>query len=137
MTGSGAVRSDVRPGYRAVLRHPVAGRLIGVKGISELGDFVGLAALLLLGYQQTGSLLGAAAVYTARALPAILVATLLGGWLDVPPRRPTLSVLAFAGAAALVLPAMVPAASTALVASAILGAVRAAYVAVTTAVVAE
>jgi MFS family permease len=137
MTGSGAVRSDVRPGYRAVLRHPVAGRLIGVKGISELGDFVGLAALLLLGYQQTGSLLGAAAVYTARALPAILVATLLGGWLDVPPRRPTLSVLAFAGAAALVLPVMVPAASTALVASAILGAVRAAYVAVTTAVVAE
>lgn len=137
MTGSGAVRPAVRPGYRAVLRHPIAGPLIGVKAISELGDFVGLAALLLLGYQQTGSLLGAAAVYTARALPAILVATLLGGWLDVPPRRPTLSVLAFAGAVALVLPTVFPAASTALVASAILGAVRAAYVAVNAAVVAE
>jgi len=135
MTGSGV--ADVRPGYRAVLRHPVAGRLIGVKAISELGDFVGLAALLLIGYQQTGSLLGAAAVYTARALPAILVATLLGGWLDVPPRRPALCVLALAGAAALTLPTAFPTASTALVASAILGAVRAAYVAITTAVVAE
>ena len=135
--GSEATRPSVRPGYGAVLRHPVAGRLIGVKAISELGDFVGLAALLLLGYQQTGSLLGAAAVYTARAVPAILVATLLGGWLDVLPRRPTLSLLAFAGAAALALPAAFPAATTALAASAILGAVRAAYVAVTAAVVAE
>ncbi|MFG1923917.1 hypothetical protein [Cryptosporangium sp. NPDC048952] len=137
MTGSGAVRPDARPGYRAVLRHPVAGPLIGVKAVSELGDFVGLAALLLLGYQQTGSLLGAAAVYTARALPAILVATLVGGWLDVPPRRPTLCLLALGGAAALVLPTAFPAAATALAASALLGAIRAAYVAVTTAVVAE
>ncbi|GAA0218703.1 MFS transporter [Cryptosporangium japonicum] len=137
MTGSGATRTDVRRGYRTVLRHPVAGRLIGVKAISELGDFVGLAALLLLGYQQTGSLVGAAAVYTARALPAILVATLLGGWLDVPPRRPTLSLLALAGAGALALPSAFPSASTALAASALLGAVRAAYLAVTTAVVAE
>ncbi|GAA3384339.1 MFS transporter [Cryptosporangium minutisporangium] len=131
-----AVRS-VPPGYRAVLRHPVAGRLVAVRSVSELGDFIGLAALLLLGYQLTGSLLGAAAVYTARALPAILVATLLGGWLDVTPRRRTLSLLALGGAAALLFPIVFPAAATALVASAILGAVRAAYVAVTTAVVAE
>ncbi|TQS41579.1 MFS transporter [Cryptosporangium phraense] len=129
--------TEVRAGYRTVLRHPIAGRLVAVKAVSEVGDFVGLAALLLLGYQQTGSLLGAAAVYTARALPAILVATLLGGWLDVLPRRPTLVALALAGACALALPALYPAAATALAASAILGAIRAAYAALTTAVVAE
>ncbi|MFI5957004.1 MFS transporter [Cryptosporangium sp. NPDC051539] len=132
-----AIAPAAHVGYRAVLRHPVAGRLVAVKAVSEVGDFVGLAALLLLGYQQTGSLLGAAAVYTARALPAILVATLLGGWLDVLPRRATLVVLAIVGAGALALPALLPAASTALIASAVLGAARAAYVALTTAVVAE
>lgn len=124
-------------GYKAVLQHPIAGRLICVKAVSELGDFVGLAALLLLGYQQSGSLLGAAAVYTARSLPAILVATLLGGWLDVPPRRPTLVLLALAGAGALTLPIALPNAASALTAAATLGTVRAAYMAVTTAVVAE
>jgi MFS family permease len=124
-------------GYRAVVRHPIAGRLIAVKTVSEVGDFVGLAALLLLSYKQTGSLLGAAAVYTARSLPAILVATLLGGWLDSPRRRPALVLLALAGAGALVIPAALPNATTAVLAAALLGAVRAAYAAITTAVVAE
>jgi MFS family permease len=134
---SPAAGSTVPTGYRAVLRHPVAGRLIAVKTVSEVGDFIGLAALLLLSYQQTGSILGAAAVYTARSLPAILVATLLGGWLDVPPRRPALVVLALAGAGALTIPAALPNAASAVMAAAILGAVRAAYMAITTAVVAE
>jgi MFS family permease len=124
-------------GYAAVVHHPIAGRLIAVKTVSEVGDFVGLAALLLLSYKQTGSLLGAAAVYTARSLPAILVATLLGGWLDVPRRRPALVALALAGAGALTIPSALPTAGSAVAAAALLGAIRAAYMAITTAVVAE
>lgn len=138
-TDSSAEAADptLPAGYRGVLRHPVGGRLIAVRTVSEVGDFIGLAALLLLTYEHTGSLVATAAVYTARSLPALLVATLAGGWLDVLPRRPTLVVLALAGAAALVLPTAAPNAVSAVVAAAILGAVRAAYMAITTAVVAE
>lgn len=128
---------DAAPGYSAVLRHPVAFRMLAAKGVSELGDFVGLAALLLLAYQETGSVLGPAVVYAARTLPALLVATVLSGWLDVPPRRTALVVLSLAGGLLISMPAAVPRAAVAVVAAGLLGAVRAAYRSVHTAVIAE
>lgn len=123
-------------GYRATLRHPVAGRLLLAKGISELGDFVGLAALLLLAYAETDSVLGPAAVFAARTLPALAVAV-LGGWLDVPPRRSALVWLSVAGGVLISIPAIAPNAVAAIIAAGLLGAVRAAYRSVHMAVVAE
>ncbi|MEU0552053.1 MFS transporter [Micromonospora sp. NPDC005979] len=125
------------PGYRALFRHPVASRLVIARGISELGDFVGLAALLLLAYDQTNSVLGPAAVYAARTLPALLVATVFSGWLDVPARRTLLVWLSVAGAALIAVPAAVPEPLPAIVAAGLLGAVRAAYASVNVAVAAE
>ncbi|MFC4018315.1 MFS transporter [Micromonospora sp. GCM10011542] len=125
------------PGYRALFRHPVASRLVIARGISELGDFVGLAALLLLAYDQTNSVLGPAAVYAARTLPALLVATVFSGWLDVPARRTLLVWLSVAGAALIAVPTAVPQPVPAIVAAGLLGAVRAAYASVNVAVAAE
>ncbi|MEV0426178.1 hypothetical protein [Micromonospora sp. NPDC050495] len=125
------------PGYRALFRHPVASRLVIARGVSELGDFVGLAALLLLAYDQTQSVLGPAAVYAARALPALLVATVFSGWLDVPARRTMLVGLSLAGAALIAVPTVTPRALPAIVAAGLLGAVRAAYSSVNVAIAAE
>ncbi|MFI6128086.1 hypothetical protein [Micromonospora sp. NPDC051141] len=125
------------PGYRALFRHPVASRLLIARGISELGDFVGLAALLLLAYDQTDSVLGPAAVYAARTLPALLVATVFSGWLDVPARRTMLVGLSLAGAALIAVPVVVPEPLPAIVAAGLLGAVRAGYSSVHVAVTAE
>ncbi|MFJ8580314.1 MFS transporter [Micromonospora sp. NPDC093277] len=125
------------PGYRALFRHPVASRLVTARAISELGDFVGLAALLLLAYDQTRSVLGPAAVYAARMLPALLVATVFSGWLDVPARRTMLIWLSVAGAVLIAVPAAVPQPVPAIVAAGLLGGVRAAYSSVNVAIVAE
>ncbi|MEU2612832.1 hypothetical protein ABZ570_14830 [Micromonospora sp. NPDC007271] len=133
MTGTAAPA----PGYRPLFRHPVASRLVTARVISELGDFVGLAALLLLAYDQTRSVLGPAAVYAARTLPALLVATVFSGWLDVPARRTMLIWLSLAGAALIAVPTAVPRPVPAIVAAGLLGAVRAAYSSVNVAVAAE
>ncbi|MGW5668445.1 MFS transporter [Micromonospora sp. NPDC003776] len=130
-------RAGPPPGYRDLFRHPVASRLVTARGISELGDFIGLAALLLLAYDQTHSVLGPAAVYAARALPALLVATVFSGWLDVPARRTMLVWLSLAGAALIAIPTAVPQPLPAIVAAGLLGAVRAAYSSVNVAIVAE
>ncbi|MGR6322229.1 hypothetical protein Q2K19_14495 [Micromonospora soli] len=125
------------PGYRALFRHPVASRLVIARGISELGDFVGLAALLLLAYDQTQSVLGPAAVYAARTVPALLVAIVFSGWLDVPPRRTMLVGLSLAGAVLIAVPTAVPQPLPAIVAAGLLGGVRAAYASVNVAITAE
>lgn len=124
-------------GYGAVLRHPIAARLLTAKAIAEIGDSVGLAALLILAYQDTDSVLGPASVYAARTLPALLIATVFSGWLDVPPRRTTLVALSVAAAALVAVPAVQPRHLTALVAAGLLGAVRAAHRSVHMAVIAE
>jgi MFS family permease len=128
---------DRPAGYRQALRHPVAVRLLAAKGVSELGDFVGLAALLLLAYQQTDSVLGPAAVFAARTVPALLVATVFSGWLDVPPRRTALVWLSIVGGVVICAPAAVPRSAVAIAAAGVLGAVRAAYRSIHMAVVAE
>jgi hypothetical protein len=129
--------APARAGYRTVLRSPVAARLLAAKAVAELGDFAGIAALLLLAYDDTGSVLGPATVYAARTLPALLVATVFSGWLDVPPRRTTLVVLSVVAAGLIVVPVAVPQHAIAVVVAGLLGAVRAAYRSVHIAVVAE
>lgn len=123
-------------GYRPVLRHPVARGLLLAESISELGDFVGLAALLLLAYHGA-ALVGSAAVFAIHALPGLAVTLLLAPRLQVWPRRGSLAAISLLGAAVLVLPAVLPSVLTALVAAAALGASRKASVGVAAAVLAE
>jgi MFS family permease len=124
-------------GYRATLRQPVAVRLLSAQLVSEAGDFVGLAALVLLSYHASGTALGPALVLASRALPALGVATLLGRWLDRPPRRTVLIAAHLTGAVAIGICAAAPGTATAAVAAALLGATRAAYKSVQAAAIAE
>lgn len=118
-------------GIQAVLRDPTSARLLGAQTISEIGDFVGLAALLLLAYHKSGSLVATAGIFAARSLPSLLVGTVFSGWLDVPPRRTALVWLTLAGAAVTTAVVVFPTTAAALVAAALLGAIRTAASSVT------
>ncbi|HMC42002.1 MAG TPA: MFS transporter, partial [Acidimicrobiales bacterium] len=124
-------------GYGPVLRHPVAKRLLTIQAISEAGDFVGLSALLVLSYTRTGTVLAPAAVYAARTMPSLAVGTVFSGWLDRPPRRAALVVLALCGAILLGTVAAFPTFGVALAVAAVLGAQRTASVSISTATMAE
>ena len=115
-------------GFRAALRDPVAGRLLTAAAVSEAGDFVGQAALILLTYHATGSVMGPAGVLAAGTLPTLLVGTVFGPWLDRPRRRTALVALTLVGAAACAGVTAAPVFAVALVAAFVLGAARIAYV---------
>src|ERR1039457_2719183 len=111
--------------YRVVLSDPIAGRLFAAATISYLGDFVGLGALLLIGYNRSGGhALGSAAVFGVQAIPAFIVSAAIGPWLDRIPRRPGMIWLCLTGAAALTLPIALPGLWPVLGAAAIIGAIR-------------
>lgn len=124
-------------GFAAVRRDPIGRRLLTVQALSELGDFVGLSALMLLTYARTGSVLGPAAVFAARTVPSLLVGTAFSGWLDRPPRRAALVTMALFGAVVVGTVALVPTLVVALTAAALLGASRTAYLSVSTGAVAD
>lgn len=125
-------------GYRLTLRHPVAGRLVVAHAGSVLGDYVGLGALLLLGYERSGrQVLGAAALFAVQAMPALMSGALIGGWLDQVPRRQALIGLNVAGAVALALPILLPGLVPVLATAALLGAIRTASVSVRSGAIAE
>ncbi|WP_189078313.1 MFS transporter [Mangrovihabitans endophyticus] len=119
------------------MRHPVAARLLTAQLVSELGSFVGLAALILLAFDATHSSFGPALVLASRSLPALFVAGVLGRWLGRPPRRTSLMVANLTGAAAVAVCAIAPSTGTAVVSAALLGATRAAFRSVQAAMIAE
>lgn len=123
--------------YGAVLRHPVAVRLLLTQSVGELGDFVGLTALVLLAYARTGSALGAAAVYAVNPLLSLATATFGAPWLDRLSRRGALVGLSVAGAVVVGATAAVPVMPVALLASALLGAYRTAFLGVQAALLGE
>ncbi|HLM04074.1 MAG TPA: MFS transporter [Blastococcus sp.] len=123
--------------YGGVLRDRVTSRLLVAQSISELGDFVGITALVLLAYTSTGSVLGSAAVYGAHAALKVATATWGAGLLDRVPRRRALAGLSAAGALIVGCAAVVPNLWTALVASALLGACRTASYGVQAALLGE
>jgi MFS family permease len=114
-----------------VLHDPTSKRLLGAQTISEIGDFVGLAALILLAYHKSGSLLASAGIFAARSIPSLLVGTVFSGWLDVPPRRTALVWLTLAGASVTTFVVVLPTTAAALGAAALLGAIRTAASSVT------
>ncbi|MBW3662410.1 MAG: hypothetical protein KY469_04845 [Actinobacteria bacterium] len=130
--------ADARPGYRAALRHPAAVRLWVAATASVVGDYVGQGALLILAFDRSGGrILGPAGLFAVTALPALLSGGLAGGWLDQIPRRTALVTLHTIGAGLIVLPLFDDGLAIVFVAAALLGAVRAATVAVRAGALAE
>ena len=123
--------------YGQALRSPVGARLLVSQSISELGDFIGITALVLLAYTHTGSVLGGAAVYAANALLKVATATWGGAVLDGVPRRMALAGLGLAGALIMGAVALVPTFAVALLAAALLGACRTAFLGVQAALLGE
>jgi MFS family permease len=124
--------------YRAVFADPTAWRLWTAATISYLGDFVGLGALLLAGYERSGGhALGSAAVFGIQAVPAFLVSTGIGPWLDRIPRRSGLIVLSLTGAVAVSLPIVFSGLWAVLAAAATIGAIRTAFNSIRTGAIAD
>jgi predicted MFS family arabinose efflux permease len=123
--------------YGAALRSPVAARLLTAQSINELGDFIGITALVLLAYAHTGSVLGGGAVYAANALLKVATASWGVTFLDGVPRRVALAGLALAGALVMGTVALFPTFAVALVAAALLGGCRTAFVGVESALLGE
>jgi predicted MFS family arabinose efflux permease len=124
--------------YQAVFEDSVAWRIWTAATISYLGDFVGLGALLLAGYQRSGGhALGSAAVFGIQAVPAFLVSASIGPWLDRIPRRMGLIVLSLTGAVAVSLPIFISGLWAVLVAAAIIGGIRTAFNSLRTGAIAD
>jgi MFS family permease len=123
--------------YGTALRSPVGARLLASQSISELGDFIGITALVLLAYAHTGSVLGAAAVYAANALLKVATATWGGTLLDGVPRRVALAGLGLGGAVVMAAAAVFPNFAVALLAAALLGACHTAFLGVQAALLGE
>lgn len=135
MTGDGTTTGQ---GYRSALRHPLVRRLWLASTVSGLGDFVGQGALMVLAYERAGGLvLGSAAILAAAAVPALFSGALAGSWLDRLPRGRALTGAQLLGAVAVVVPLLVPGLPIVFVAAGMLGAIRAATVAVRSAAMAE
>lgn len=130
--------AEASPRYRDTIRHPVSGRLWLSAAVSELGDYIGIGALLILAYERSGGrVIGPAAIFAIQAVPALLSGALAGSWLDQIPRRVALSGTYLAGAPLLLLPILVPGLAPVLVAAGGLGVIRVAFTAVRSGVIAE
>ena len=82
-------------------------------------------------------MLGAAAIYAANALLKVATATWGGALLDGVPRRVALAGLGFGGAAVMAMAALFPNIGVALLAAALLGACRTAFLGVQAALLGE
>jgi MFS family permease len=124
--------------YQAVFEDSTAWRIWVAATISYLGDFVGLGALLLAGYERSGGhALGSAAVFGIQAVPAFAVSAGIGPWLDRIPRRSGLIILSLTGAAAVSLPIVASGLWAVLVAAAIIGGIRTAFNSIRTGAIAD
>jgi MFS family permease len=124
--------------YQAVFEDSIAWRIWTAATISYVGDFVGLGALLLAGYQRSGGhALGSAAVFGIQAVPAFAVSAFIGPWLDRIPRRSGLIALSVTGAVAVSLPIVFSGLWAVLVAAGIIGAIRTAFNSIRTGAMAD
>jgi hypothetical protein len=125
--------------YRDVFADPVGWRIWTAGTVSYVGDFIGLGALLLAGYERSGGhALGSAAVFGVQAIPAFAVSAGIGPWLDRIPRRRGLITLCLAGALAVALPVLFAAGLwPVLTAAACLGGIRTAFNSLRTGAIAD
>ena len=101
--------------------HPDAFRLAVANIIDGLGTYIGLAALLVIGYHSS-QLLGTALVLAGHILPGLLVTLFVAPRLQNRERRPVLLLLNLVGVLALIPAIIWPHAVTAVLAAALLGA---------------
>lgn len=119
------------PGYRAALRVPIVRRLWTATAMSLVGDYVGTAALLVLAAERSGGLvIGPAALFAVRGLPALLTSALAGSWLDSVRRDRAMVALQILGALGVLVPIAIPTLAAVYVAGAWLGVVNAVHVSV-------
>ena len=88
------------PGLTAPLRRPLFRRLAATYAINELGDWMGLIALSVLVYDETGSALATAALFIGTGFLPALLAPALVARVELPPPRFALPLLYCAEAAA-------------------------------------
>jgi MFS family permease len=101
--------------------HPDAFRLAVSNVVDGLGTYVGLAALLVVGYEST-QLLGTALVLAGHILPGLLVTLFVAPRLQHRNRRGVLLVATLLGVVALLPAIIAPNGVTAVIAAALLGA---------------
>lgn len=125
-------------GYGAALRVPLVRQLWTATAVSQLGDYVGTAALLVLAAERSGGLvIGPAALFAARGLPALLTSALAGSWLDGVRRDRAMVALQVLGAVGVLLPLAVPTLTAVYVAGAWLGVINAVHISVRAGAMAE
>lgn len=111
-------------GYRAVLAHPVARALFVSQSTSSLGDWIGLAALVVLAYERSGSVLGSAALFAIQGTTALVATVAVGPHLDRVDRRIGLVAAYLSGAVGLVVPLLFGGTAAVLVAAVVVGLTR-------------
>jgi len=87
-------------GLAAPLRRPLFRRLAATYAINELGDWMGLIALSVLVYDETGSALATAALFIGTGFLPALLAPVLVARVEIPSPRYALPVIYCAEAAA-------------------------------------
>lgn len=118
-------------GYGAALRVTVVRTLWGGTVVSNVGDYIATAALLVLAAERSGgTVVGPATLFAVRGLPALLTSTLAGSWLDGVRRDHALVALQIGGAAGVLLPLVWPSLLAVYVTGAWLGIVNAVVVSV-------
>lgn len=110
--------------YATMLRHPVASRLFWSQALSGLGDWIGLAGLLVLAHRASGSAVGPAGMLAVQGGAAIVGSVALGAWVDRFDRSRALSATYATSAGALLLPVLVPRMWAVLLAAALIGVQR-------------
>lgn len=110
--------------YREVFVDRRARALFLSAAVSGLGDWIGLAGLVVLAYQRSGSPIGAGALFAIQGGAAVAATVLLGPWLDRFERSRGLAATYAVGAAALLLPLVVGGLWPLLVTAGIVGALR-------------
>src|SRR6476646_2648566 len=88
------------PGVTAPLRRPAFRRLAISFGVNELGDWMGLVALSVLVYDQTGSALATTALFLGTGFVPAGLAPILVTRIEQPPPRFALPALYCGEAAA-------------------------------------
>lgn len=88
------------PGLSAPLRRPLFRRLAATYAINELGDWMGLIALSVLVYDETGSALATAALFIGTGFLPAMLAPVLVAKVELPPPRIALPLLYCAEAGA-------------------------------------
>ena len=81
------------PGLAAPLKRPLFRRLASTYAINELGDWMGLVALSVLVYDETGSALATAALFIGTGFVPALLAPVLVAKVEIPSPRFALPVI--------------------------------------------